>query len=123
MFYPDLNVKISTIARAVYSQLGPGLPDKVYKECFVHELENSDLKYEKDPFIPVDYKGQILETGIYACFIIDSKIVLNIKSASESPGYHKSRLYNYMKLSLRRCGMILDFNSDHFSGVLKVFLR
>lgn len=122
MFYPEINLKINFIAESIYNQLGPGLPDKVYKESFFHELEDSGLYYEKDPFIPIDYNGRILDSGLQACFIIESKIVLYIKSASKSAEFHKRQIYNYMKLSGKRCGMVLDFNSDDLSGVIRVFM-
>jgi len=122
MFYPVINQKISNIAEAVYNQLGPGLPDKVYKESFLHELEASGIYYEKDPFVPIDYKGRVLDSGLYACFIIESKIVLYIQSSSNGPEYHKRQIKNYMKLSVKNCGMILDFNSDDISGMMRVFM-
>ncbi len=122
MFYPMLNIKISAVAEKVYLELGAGLPDKVYKESLIHELEEAGLSYEKDPFIPIDYKGRVLESGIRACFIIDSSIVLYVKNSSKSSGYHTNQLYSYMRLSGKTCGMILDFNSSDFSGVMRVFM-
>jgi len=123
MFYLGLNVKINSIAEAIYTQFGPGLPDKVYKESFINELEDAGVIYEKDSYIPIDYKGRILDAGLYACFIIDSKIVLYIKSASTGMEFHKNQLYHFMELSDKRCGMILDFNSKSFDGVMRVFIR
>jgi GxxExxY protein len=123
MFYPVLNIKISRITEAVYYHLGPGLPDNVYRECFTHELDNADILYEKDPFIPIDYKGRILDSGIYACFIIDDKIVLYIQSSSKSTEYHENQLYSYMKLSGKRCGMILDFNTEYFEDIMRIFME
>jgi len=122
MFYPMLNIQISGVAEKVYRELGTGLPDNVYKESLIRELEEAGIIYEKDPFIPIDYKGRILESGIYACFIIDSKVVLYVKKSSKSREYHTNQLYSYMRLSGQRCGMILDFNSSDFSGVMRVFM-
>ena len=114
--------KVSIIAKAVYHHLGPGLPDSAYRECFIYELDDAFIIYEKDPCISIDYKGRILEPELYACFIIDSRILVYIKSSSESREHHKKRLYNYMDLSSKRCGMLLDFNSSDFSGVVRVLM-
>ncbi|PKL18901.1 MAG: hypothetical protein CVV49_03405 [Spirochaetae bacterium HGW-Spirochaetae-5] len=122
MFYPMLNTKVSAVAEKVYRELGAGLPDKVYKESLIHELEEADISYEKDPFIPIDYKGRVLESGIHACFIIENRIVLYVKNSSKSGGYHTNQLYSYMRLSGIRCGMILDFNSSEFAKVVRVFM-
>ncbi len=122
MYYPGLNIIIKAIAEKVYNELGAGLPDKVYKESLVRELEDGGIEYEKDPFIPIDYRGRVLESGIHACFIIDSRIVLYVKNSSKSHEYHKNQLYSYMRLSSKSCGMILDFNSSDFSGVMRVFM-
>jgi len=122
MFNPVLNIKISAIAESVYKELGPGLPDKVYKESFIHELEEGNIYYEKDSFVPIDYKGHVLKAGLYACFLIENKIVLYIKSSSNTPEYCKNQLTSYMKLSEKRSGMILDFNSGDFHGVMRVFM-
>ncbi len=122
MFYPMLNIRISAMAEKIYRELGTGLPDKVYKESLIHELDEACIDYEKDPFIPIDYNGRILESGIHACFIIESKIVVYVKNSSKNRDYHKNQLNSYMRLSGKQCGMILDFDSRDFSGVVRVFM-
>lgn len=122
MFYPVLHGKIRKITDTVYSQLGPGLPDKVYKESFIHELENWKIFYIEDPEIPVDYKGCILESGLSACLMVENEIVIYIKSLTSESVYNTARIYKFMQFSGMQCGMILNFNSFEQSRVMRVFM-
>ena len=122
MLYPALNLKIRNIVNTVYNHLGPDLPDEVYKEGFIHELQSSGIFYVEDPVIPIDYKGRLLESGLTACFIIESEIVIYIKNSARSNEYNKTRIYKFMDYSGMRCGMILDFNSSYLSGIMRVFV-
>jgi len=122
MFNPALNIKIRDIAKTVYDHLGPGLPGIVYKESFIHELNKTEIFYLEDPEIPIDYKGEILESGLPASFIIDMEIVIYIKRTTKDPEYDVSRVYKFMQFSGIRCGMLLDFNRYEFSEVMRVFM-
>lgn len=122
MFYPSLQGKIRKIADTVFNQLGPGLPDKVYKESFIHELDNAGIDYLEDIEIPVDYKGRILESGLSACLMIEDEIVIYIKGSAELSEYYTTRIYKFMLFSGLRCGMILNFNSFKSSEVMRVFM-
>jgi GxxExxY protein len=122
MFYPSLHGKIRKITDTVFSQLGPGLPDKVYKESFIHELDNAGIDYLEDIEIPVDYKGRILESGLSACLMIENEIVIYIKGSADRSEYYTSRIYKFMLFSGLRCGMILNFNSFRSSEIMRVFM-
>ncbi len=122
MFYPSLHGKIKKIKDTVYNQLGPGLPDKVYKESFMHELDCAGIEYYEDIEIPVDYKGRILESGLSACLMIENEIVIYIKSSEGNSDYQTSRVYKFMQFSGLRCGMIMNFNSLSQRGVMRVFM-
>jgi GxxExxY protein len=123
MYHPELNQKIKNCVRTVYNQLGPGLPDEIYKECMIHEFKEDKIDYLEEAWFPIDYKGHILEAGLYASFIIDMKIVIYVKSAEKNLDYYKMQLDSYMGFSGIRCGMIIDFNEPDMRQMIRVFLE
>jgi len=123
MYYPELNLKIKHCVQTIYKQLGPGLPDNIYRECMVHEFKINDIDHLEEPWFPIDYKGHILEAGLHASFIIDMKIVIYVKSLEKSMGYYKMQLDSYMDFSGIKCGMIIDFNARDLRRMIRVFLE
>lgn len=122
MYYPELNIKIKKCIQTIYNQLGYGLPDNIYRECMVHEFEMNNIDFLEEPWFPVDYKGRILEAGLYASFIIDMKIIIYVKSAGKSLAYYKMQLDSYMDFSGIRCGMIIDFNAVNLCEMIRVYI-
>ena len=41
----------------IHKALGPGLLESAYEECLCHELSLSGLMFERQPSLPVIYKG------------------------------------------------------------------
>lgn len=121
MFYPALFVKIKSMSKSVYNNLGPGFPDRIYRESLLHELEEAEISYKKDPIASVNYKGRTLTSGLYDCFIIEHKILLYIKSNPDTRENDRELMHIFLDLSEKKCGVILDFNSDSISQVIRVF--
>src|SRR5690349_21383330 len=48
----------------VYNSLGPGLLESVYLTALEYELYSSGLLVKRQVFVPIEYKGEILEAGL-----------------------------------------------------------
>ncbi|WP_416338773.1 GxxExxY protein [Pedobacter sp. MC2016-05] len=58
----------------------------------------------------VNYKELILKHKFYADFVIDDKIILEVKSSSGIVDGHYAEVLNYLAISNLRIGLIVNFN-------------
>ncbi len=111
--YPhqDLTEKIIGAALEVHRTLGPGLLESIYQTCLAHEMTLRGLRFEKEKPLPVEYKGIKLEGGYRLDFIVDDKVVVELKVVDSIHDVHKAQLLTYLKLTGCKVGLLLNFNS------------
>lgn len=106
--YEELTGKIINCAFEVQNNLGCGFLEKVYHKALLYELQTSGLKVESQKAIKIVYKGQ--EIGIYiADFVIENKVVVELKTVEFLTTIHKAQTLNYLKASDYEVGLILNF--------------
>ena len=49
---------------------------------------------------------------VLADFVIENKVILELKSVNEIHPIHKAQLMNYMKLANCRVGLLINFNVE-----------
>ncbi len=111
--YPhqDLTEKIIGAAIEVHRALGPGLLESIYQTCLAHEMTLRGLHFEKEKPLPVEYKGVRLESGYRLDFIVDGKVVVELKAVDSIHDVHKAQLLTYLKLTGCKVGLLLNFNA------------
>jgi GxxExxY protein len=111
--YPhqDLTEKIIGAAIEVHRALGPGLLESIYQTCLAHEMALRGLRFEKEKPLPVEYKGVKLESGYRLDFVVDGKVVVELKAVDSIHDVHKAQLLTYLKLTGCKVGLLLNFNS------------
>ena len=82
----------------VHKHLGPGLLESVYQNCLAHELKLNNIPFEKEFPLPVEYKGIRLDCGYKLDFVVDKKVILELKSVNKILGIHEAQILTYMKL-------------------------
>ncbi|WP_236709912.1 GxxExxY protein [Longilinea arvoryzae] len=110
MLYEDLTQKIIGAAIEVHKQLGPGLLESVYQACLARELDLSGIHFEQQKDLPVEYKGVRLESGLRLDFIVENKVVIEIKSIEALHPIHEAQLLTYLKITGCKVGLLINFN-------------
>ncbi|MFD0835349.1 GxxExxY protein [Mariniflexile aquimaris] len=95
----------------IHVELGPGLLESVYEEVLCFELINEGLHVERQKALPVIWKNRKLDLGFRTDLIIDSKVIVEIKSVEEIHPVHPKQLLTYLKLSGLKLGLLVNFNS------------
>ena len=98
------------IAMEIHRVLGKGFLEIVYKDAFEYELKQRGIRYKREKEYPVNYKGVILPHLFYADFVIDGKIILEIKSKSGVIEEHYAQVLNYLAISKLNLGLIINFH-------------
>jgi GxxExxY protein len=106
----DLTGKIIECAIKVHSALGPGLLESAYKECLYFELRKAGLLVEKEKALPLIYEDVKLECGYRVDLLVESKIVVEIKSVDVLADIHLAQVLTYLKLNKSRLGLLMNFN-------------
>jgi len=124
MFYEkELTAKIIGAAIEVHKALGPGLLESAYQTCLTHELVLRNIPFEKEKALPVVYKGERVECGYRLDFLVDEKVVVELKSVNEVHPVHKAQLLTYLKLTGCRVGLLINFNVPKLvDGVVRCVL-
>lgn len=111
ILYKDLSYKLVGCFYEVYNNLGPGFKEAVYHTALSIELDLQGLLYETQKEITVDYKGKC--AGVYIPdFVVDDKIIVEIKAVENMPVFYEAQLYNYLKGSNYNLGYIVNFGSE-----------
>jgi GxxExxY protein len=98
------------IAMEIHRVLGKGFLEIVYKDAFEYELRQKGIKYEREKEYYINYKGIILQHKFYADFIIEDKIILELKSKSGVIEEHYAQVLNYLAISKLQIGLIINFH-------------
>jgi len=105
-----LTRKIISAAIDVHRALGPGLLESAYQACLCRELELHDLKFRQQVELPLLYKGLKLNCGYRIDFIVEEKVVLELKAVEGILPVHQAQLLTYLRLSGVRVGLLVNFN-------------
>jgi GxxExxY protein len=120
----ELSYKVIGCAYKVHTALGPGLLESTYQTCLEFELLNEGLKVEREKALPVVYKGVKLEAGYRIDLLVDSKLIIEIKSVDAIIPIHEAQVMTYLKLSGKKLALLLNFNViDMKKGINRVILK
>ena len=107
----DISYKIRGAIYEVYNQLGPGLLESVYESALMYELKKQGLKAQNQVPLPVYYDDVKLEDiGFRLDIIVESKVVIELKSVDVLVAVHHKQLLTYLKLSKLKLGILVNFN-------------
>jgi GxxExxY protein len=109
----DLTYKIRGCIFEVFKELGPGLLESVYEAALVFELVRSGLSAQSQVPIPVFYKSVRFELGFRLDILVENQVVIEIKSVETLHDVHKKQLLTYLKLTGKKLGILVNFNSSH----------
>lgn len=106
----EITHEIIGAAIEVHKILGPGLLESAYEECLARELVLRKLKIERQRPIPIVYKDVKLECGYRIDLLVESRIIVELKSVEALAPIHEAIILTYIRLSERRLGLLINFN-------------
>ena len=123
LLYEELTGSILRCAYKLHSALGPGLLESAYEECLHYELYKIGLLVIKQKPMPLVYEEKKLDLGYRIDLIVESKVIIEIKSVDALNPVHMAQLMTYLKLSGCRIGFLINFNVESLKdGIKRVIL-
>ena len=111
ILYEALSNAIIAAAIEVHRALGPGLLESAYMRCLEHELKLRGVTIRREVDLPVVFKGVCLECGYRMDFVVEEKIVVEVKAVESLAPIHEAQLMTYLRLSGIRVGLLINFNT------------
>ena len=85
-----------------------GYPELIYHRCLCIELKKTELKFSNEIELPVFYDN--IEVGKRrADFLVEQKVVVEIKAVSELTDAHLAQALNYLEALNLEIGLLINF--------------
>lgn len=123
LLYPELSYQIRGACFNVYKTLGPYHKESVYANALFSELEKRKIPFTKEASIDVEYQQK--KVGVYRPdFLIDNKIIVELKAAEFLPKNDEKQLSYYERSEVSssayylggtryRLGFLVNFGARH----------
>jgi GxxExxY protein len=110
VIHRDLSYRVMRAVFEVHNTLGPGFVDGIYEEALACELERRHIPFERQKQVTVHYKGHVVGTHRLD-FVIEGKIVLELKAVSALTDVFKQQTLSYLKATGLRFGILINFGT------------
>ena len=117
----QLTEKIIGCAIEVHRNLGPGLLESIYEEALCIELEDAGLNFSRQLSVPVQYKGRAI--GEHRLdLLVQDKVIVELKSVERYDSVFEAQLLSYLRMTGKRVGLLINFNSRLLKDGVKRFI-
>lgn len=95
----------------IHKMYGPGLLENFYEEVLCMELIDQNLKVEKQKPISVFHEGKKVEIAYRIDLLVEDQIIVELKAIERTLPIHRAQLMSYLRLSEKKIGLLINFNS------------
>ena len=106
----DITGQIVDAAMKVHTALGPGLLESAYQACLAYELRQRGLQVQTEVDLPVRYGETHLDVGYRLDLLVESQVIVELKSVEKIIPLYEAQLLSYLKLSGKKIGLLINFN-------------
>ena len=107
----QLSETVIGLSYKVANALGRGFVECVYENALAHELTKQSLRVKQQDRLVVKYDG-IIGGDFRVDLVVEDQLLVEIKAVAELNKTHEGQLYNYLKASNLRLGLLLNFGSQ-----------
>ena len=108
-------------AMEVYNTLGRGMSELIYQEALAMEMSEREMVFEREKQLRLYYKGTMMEKTFYADFVYKN-IIIELKSADSICSDHRAQLFNYMRITKKYRGLLLNFGEKKLRAERYLYL-
>jgi GxxExxY protein len=95
----------------LHTGLGPGLLESIYETVLARDLERRGLRVEKQKQISFEYDGLQFNDALRVDIIVESLVVVEIKSVERLSPVHPKQLLTYLRLLKLPVGLLVNFGA------------
>lgn len=109
LLYQELTNRILKACYTVHNELGCGFLEKVYQEALEVQLSEMDIPFEREKHLPITYHGKVLKCDYIADFVVDNKVIIEIKAVTEMSPIFEAQTINYLRATGIKVGLLINF--------------
>lgn len=106
----DLTRTIIGCGIRVHKAIGPGVFEHVYSECMAYEMRELGLQVEAGRAVPIVYKGVALRTRYYVDFVVEERVIVELKAVAALAENHTRQILTHLVLTSLPVGLLMNFN-------------
>ena len=120
----ELSAVVVDAAFHLHCGLGPGLLESVYETVLASDLVKRGLSVTRQKVITFEYEGMQFQDGLKVDLLVNSRLVLELKSVELLADVHYKQLLTYLRLLDLPLGLLINFGAATFKeGIHRVVNR
>ncbi len=120
--YKEESFAIQGAIFEVYHEMGCGFLEAVYQECLSKEFTSRNVPFQAQTELILHYKGEPLIQSYRPDFICYEKVIVEIKALKEVGNEHRAQVFNYLKATGFRLGLLVNFGHYPRATVERIVL-
>jgi len=107
----DITGAVVDVAYRLHTGLGPGLLESVYETVLARDLARQGLYIERQKIVSFDYDGLHFRDGLRIDVLVESTVVVEIKSVEKLLPVHPKQVLTYLRLLRLPVGLLINFGA------------
>jgi len=104
LLYPDLSGALFN----VYNNIGSGHRERFYQRAIAIELKSLNIPCMEQVYVSVNFRDKVIGK-YYLDFLIDNKIILEIKKGEVFLRKNIEQIFSYLKAKKLKLGILANF--------------
>lgn len=109
IIYPELSYTITGILFSVHNELGQYAREKQYGDLIEKKFDEIKIPYKRE--LAISNTGNILD------FMVEDKIILELKNARILTKEHYRQIQNYLQQTQMKLGLLVNFRNKYLKPV------
>ena len=104
--------ELNGCCQEVHRDMGPFLNEYMYQDALEFEFQNRGMHPEREYYFRAEYKGRVITHKHYCDFMVPTDfgpVILECKAVDRITDEHRQQLWNYMRLTNTRIGILWNF--------------
>lgn len=114
--YKSIVYNTISAAMEVHSELKWGLLEPVYNETMHLELMERGIAHEVLKSLPCYYKHHKMQKHYQMDIVVENDVIVELKSAAKLIPAHRTQLFNYMRITRKPIGLLINFGQSRLQG-------
>ena len=104
--------EITGEAMLVHGEYHAGLLESAYEAALAYLLKEKGYIVEKQVYLPIFWKNIELDQHYCMDLVVNKNIIIELKAVKNIVQAHRNQLWNYMNLTHKPFGMLINFGSN-----------
>ncbi len=105
----EISGQVLDLAIRLHRELGPGLLESVYETVLAAKLSSLGLAVERQKSVDIEFEGLRFEAAFRIDLLVDSRLLVEIKSVERLNAAHAKQLLTYLRLTKQPVGLLINF--------------